>query len=268
MVRLLGYARAEQLLLRYSAVLAKVMPWDTDGDGVSDGLEWFYATGHNNPTSTPDRLRMPEPVEAPEIVWYSGERKTLRWVLRDRPRIGYQKSFRATIAADTPVLLATGKNGPPGKGPITLAPNSLGELEFDVLSDHPVLDVGFTFTIPANGFSNTFLYDFQGHRLPRETAVYFSDPQGRPINYPDDNLKMPLTDVCLAWASLEGVKGYMIERKRKVPRAEWKPYGTRAITDEDPAQPVVFLIGLFTSLADVPADFDYRVVPVDSIIRN
>lgn len=241
--RAIGRERAARLEVWYAHAAEAMIPWDTDGDGIRDGLEIFVGSDARNPRRHPQIGFYARPT-----LFYCGERTPLRC-----GRFGYPeqwlwpRGFAVTITATStlvdpndrnsavlfsnpgefgvPVLLAKGATGPATAGPLTVRVPRDGYLEFDILGGQIFDDVSLNFTNVRTGerFSQAILISVVGWRGTPITPHLVKG--SRRLEYPlisnkeEDRFAVDT----FAWAaSQEPVRRYVVEAARDEPGAEWR----------------------------------------------
>jgi len=257
LMKVVGAERASNIYEGYRKASAEIMPLDSDGDGVCDGLEILNKTDPQNPTSHQSIC----PDWAESTSTYCGERISTRWIGSDNgwPQ-RWPKGFRAIITAGAPVLLAKGSAEPPTAGPLTATANANGEIEFDVLANEAYGDVPVVFTNvrTMESFPTPFLW-FPGWRKPSVPAKWEPATADWKTGHPDWKLPGDEAPRTLAWKSADNVSGYVIEAKSLSPRFHhWIPVWHALLdTTECPSWK------LGQQLVAAPsAGWNFRIIPV------
>lgn len=146
----IGEERAFDLFVRYEQMSARLLPRDSDQDGVSDGLELFLRTDQSNPQSHPPLFVIMD--FSPDAAGVVGDRKRWHpWCGIEGIEVPLAAGFRVTVIADEPVLLAPGALDSPAKGPLTLSVARNGGLDLDILATTPLESLALHFRNAATG---------------------------------------------------------------------------------------------------------------------
>ena len=221
----LGVGTADHLRHSYLVFMMNLMPGDMDGDGVCDGAELFLGTDPRNPTSYPPFIA--DCVSRPTIIAYCGERISTRWaqITIERGNGRWPRGFRAVVSSDEPVLLPKDGTELPTKGPLIVPVNERGEVEFDILAEHPFWQAHVDFGNAANNTSiGPVPARFPGWRTPPIPA---SINGGRPVAaiHRDAHTEwFTYKEGALEWvAPADWMGDYVIEAAREEDAGSWLP---------------------------------------------
>lgn len=258
------YPTSEILHERALLFLLQIPLPDRDGAGVPDWVDEFVRHDWVNRTVIPDVLApcatSPLTPAGPSrgFMVYSGERTRIRARMGVFGLVGvWPRGFRATVAADKPVLFLPGHPGPATTGPLELVATSSGTLDFDILvpGDDPEIEVNL-----VNQANGRFLDDGRTSNPP-----YFGDNSSivrcvgkrLPAIPCRSDWEMWLESPFFTWDRVPGASGYVIEAATTSRPNEWMPltyYGGDGGTNATP----MFYPGMCAVLGGRPR---YRVVP-------
>lgn len=165
LVNLLGKRRFNRWWLAYANATAALFPGDADGDGVCDGLEYFFQSDAHNPalhprlgvSNRPGSLAVPESrgdyfVEADDRLFVrNGTRQHLQcWMLIAGEPHPFPSGFQIRLNPSPLIALAL-PGGTPATGALLVPVARDGAISFDVLMRpehlaHPRLEETIAFT--------------------------------------------------------------------------------------------------------------------------
>lgn len=227
-----------RLWIWYGHAAAGFAPWDSDGDGYSDGLEFWLETDARKPTSRPD-----------VNPWLASQWEGLTPFCREwshwksKPHIdgfvfGWVPGTQISVSANHPAIVFRKKSGDPESPTLTITANANGELVFDVCFTAAVVrDVSsdespqVLFMDPKSGdkFCNRLpeVYGWRGPTVPATLCDVYEVPLSAPPN-PD------LNNYILRPAGWERVAWFLVERRRKGSGKGFEGYAALA-PDKGPA---------------------------------
>ena len=257
----IGGKNARHLWHWYFAFMVNSMSGDRDGDGVCDGAELFLHSDPNNPQSDPgvEELCLGHPT----ITSYCGERLTTRWTQKmNNESVRWPRGFRAIVSANQPVLLPKGGTGPPTKGPLTVAVNERGEVEFDILAERIFSNAYVEFRNAAThryfGVERAF---FPGWRLPPLPASIDGGPAYAAFRREHNWQKRERAEYDMGQVIRDGWNGdYVIEAARELGDGGWQPI----LAVESKLKDVWFSSGFWDFFPGYTGPLKFRVVPVSA----